>query len=558
MKKIALLLFCIPIITHAENKVLDGPGPVDYKQSNFEVASVKLSPKDSVYPAHVGKSPKAFDKFRVPSDTFIVADQGPDNDVYRTRDDSKEYDLTYKLEINRYVGDVAKLKENKLISETFELIIPAFDVDPYDKQEDCDGDGVLDNLNSEVDEVYLNGEFIGYLSGNNEVWDIARNTFKLPIEKLKLPETIGEIAVNTVQINIDVGNKYTVLSSGVEGCQAWATEIDYVAIDFEVVDPVIMLAGLSGKEGAFVDSRFPENLDSYAIPNAVLSHTINAQTPFSDPGCKNTPVSFKVHANEFKEAIIVLAEKYGANTFNLITHSKGGLDSRYLINNLKINKVLVETSKLDSSVVQNPIQINSLVSLSTPFEGSIAATAMRHGQIPFGKALIGFETDYCDLDIFVSSLFSKLNPIPNEVNFLAISADIDTSNDGIIDSIENEGNQIPNLELSQKIHDLIKYTKGYEIVGFYSHTVCAPGGSCADVDMPILGEVPTNSPQYNDTSVSVNSAHPADADIIKESYGNHGTVLLREAPGKVYSGMQSFVVNEGVSGTGVLKWRSEK
>ncbi|ACV25462.1 esterase/lipase family protein [Kangiella koreensis] len=556
MKAIAILLLLTPLVTSANSQTLEGKAPIDYKQTNFQTTSTTLS-SSSQYPAHSGKSPKPFDKIRIPSGTFIVADTGVDNDVYKYRDDTKEYDFSFELKIDRYVGNVALLKENDLISETFKVIIPAFDVDPNGGEQDCDGDDILESVYPEINQVYFNGELIGTLQGNDNLWELSRNTFTLPIEKLNVPTQVGERTTNLVQIKSDTANKDVPLSGGGVGCKVWATEIDYVAIDFDLVDPVVFLAGLSGNQQAFVDSNFQEALAEDGIPSDVIGHSINAQIPFSDPGCSNTPISFRTHAEEFKEQIKSLSIKYRTNTFNLVAHSKSGLDSRWLVNDTIINHELVETGTLDGTRIKNPLKFNSIASLGTPFEGSVAATAMRYGRIPMGHLIIEFETDYCDLDVGVSTIFSYFNPFPDDMNFLAIGADIDIDNDGVISEHENVGNQIPFLPLSQQMYDLLKDTMYIGISGYTDNNPYCydPFGSCVSVKLPVISEVIASEPQYNDTSVTVNSALPYDADLKLDSDGNHGTIVLSADPEQPQSGMQDTVKDEGING--MLQWRTK-
>lgn len=553
MKRLIYLIALVAFTANAENKVYDGPGPKDYKL--LEATNLKPTPisKYSEYPEHSGKSPKAFDKFRIPSDTFLVSDVGTDNDIYKTRDDNKEYELNFHFTLNRYVGDIATLKANNLISENFKLIIPAFDVDPYSKQEDCDGDGILDNLRPEVDEVYLNGELIGTLSGNNETWNVDNNTFTIPIEKLNLPTQYKDVSSNNVSIKIDVANKDVVLSSGAIGCKAWATEIDYVAIDYELVEPVVMFAGLSGSDQAFLNSGYTDKLSNRGIINAVYGHS------FSGGGkcVSNEPVSFKAHSEEYKQKLIELAEIYKVNRFNLITHSKSGVDVRHLIKDLNENPVLVETSILDDSIVKNPLIINSVVTNGSPHLGSVAASALRYGQLIDGGIIAEIQPDYCDIDVEIATRFTEHNEIPEEVIFLAIGADADVDDDSIISSEENEDNQIPFVSKAQEIYDLIKDYKMYERSGYKSEYLCiTPDVDCVEIELPAYTGIPTISPRYNDTSVSEYSALPRDADYTMESDGNHATILFGEETPGVHTGMQDIVIEQGVNG--VLKWRNKK
>ncbi|MDX1472288.1 MAG: hypothetical protein R3213_12385, partial [Flavobacteriaceae bacterium] len=256
--RLLLLLFLTIIFYSPTGFSLDDP---NRKTSSFEVQKTE-NLNDSIFPGHIGKFPNDYVELGIPSDTFIVVDVGPGNDIYATRNDEGTPELTFDFDIYRYVGDIAKLKQHGLISETFKLHIPAFDIDTKSPPRDCDGDEINDQIAPEVDEVYFNGEKIGVLRGSNEQWDLGRNTFELSIDKLNLltEPTPGGFARNTLEIEVDVANEDTVLSSGQVGCKAWATEIDFVILEFEVVDPIALNVGLFGSPSTFEASGFKDRI----------------------------------------------------------------------------------------------------------------------------------------------------------------------------------------------------------------------------------------------------------------------------------------------------------
>ncbi len=67
--------------------------------------------------------------------------------------------------------------------------------------------------------------------------------------------------------------------------------------------------------------------------------------------------SIETNAIQLKKQILDILEKENVDKINLIAHSKGGLDSKYLIEHLDMND-----------------KIASLTTLCTPFKGSIIAT----------------------------------------------------------------------------------------------------------------------------------------------------------------------------------------
>jgi len=354
------------------------------------------------YPSHVGKSPFSFDKINTPSNTFVVSDKGQDNDVYLKRDDAKKFDFQFSLKIDRYVGDVAKLKENKLISDKFKISLPVFDVDNESALQDCDYDGELDHLAAEIDEVYFNGEKIGVLSGSNELW--VKNTFELDISKLNLPTSPGDVSENLVQIRIDAGNEFVELSSGTIGCKKWAVEVDYVTLEYEVVDPVLFLPGMGGSASAFNNSGYIQVVEDLGLPYRIVGHN---HYPEKDACVNNDARSIKEFGGEVLKEAKEFSEMYKNNNFNVIAHSKGGLDARYFtyltMNEQSNSNILVENGLMDDSIILNAMNVNSLVSHSSPFNGTIVADAIKFDKFEHSTSARILFADICDMTIDIAT-----------------------------------------------------------------------------------------------------------------------------------------------------------
>jgi hypothetical protein len=132
-----------------------------------------VSQAQTLYPPHSGQSPVAFDSIAKPGSSFSVSDRQPGVlDEYLFRDNN-EFQIEIEIPIERYVGSVSTAIANGIISETAQIYIPAYDIDAYTSPTfDCDGDGdgESETFNPEVNEVYLNGQLIGALDGDDRIW----------------------------------------------------------------------------------------------------------------------------------------------------------------------------------------------------------------------------------------------------------------------------------------------------------------------------------------------------------------------------------------------------
>ncbi|MBD3668370.1 MAG: hypothetical protein HUJ16_10440 [Kangiella sp.] len=525
---------------------LGGNNKINYSQSNL---SLSIANAEN-YPSHVGSSPTSYEQIKTPSDTFIVADYGPDNDKYTFRDDTKEYDLTFELKIKRYVGDREKLVQHGLMSSKAKIYIPTYDIDPTSTSVDCDGDDIDDSLNPEVDEVYFNGKKIGVLSGGNQVWDLHENVFEVDIAELNLPEATGDVASNLVQIKIDTANRDVQLSSGVIGCKQWAAEIDYVALDFEVVSPVMLVAGLTGNAGAWGDSRIGETLAEYGIPSEILDHSYVASTDSCDV---NDAVSYSEHAMEIKEQMTLMAHKYGTSKFNVFGHSKAGMDIRALVNDLINNETYLSVGLMDGRTVKNQLTVNSIATFGTPHKGTSIADAIVANRLTVDLvdgAILTNVYDICDLRVVTSRLFTEANPYPEEIKVLTIGADSDSDKNGSLDDKELKNNQVPQKFLAnllyRQLRDVYQYTRE---IGFGGHG--HPTGRVWKYTRVMNPE-----PQLNDTMVTLDSATNEDADKNVEIIGNHKTIILKSELNEVWTGTHNLIIEEALNG--ILGWRVEE
>lgn len=246
------------------------------------------------------------------NDTRFIVDDAPGLDTRCTFRSGGP--LIFEIEVTRYVGpvnpdgtlqDPVSLKDIGIVFPTATLRMPAFDVDygaslpaPYDP---------------ERDRVFFNGTDIGYLTGFNNIWKL--NIFTIPIELLKFPDKGATTpAKNTIRIDIDVANIDI-------GQELWCTAIDWAELSFQAVRPVLLVHGiLTGPETWTdeKDSPWFSNLENALIPVDTVRVGIMA--------------TIQSNSALIASKVSTMRSQYGVDRINIVSHSKGGLDSRDYIN----------------------------------------------------------------------------------------------------------------------------------------------------------------------------------------------------------------------------------
>lgn len=233
------------------------------------------------------------------SDTIFIVDDasGLDTDCsFRS-----EGPLIFEIEIERYIGDFEKLKSQGLLPETVELKMPAFDVDVNGGDEEAQ---------PERDRVSFNGNTVPneYLTGDNDIWIL--NDFEIPIDWVNFPESDpgdgGTVnpGVNTIQIDIDTANIDEV----------WCTAIDWASLSIELPRPILFVHGTNSA---------PEIWDSLWIPRI---EALGLPTDSIDVGKFDT---FGQNARKIATRVERLQKRWGIEKLNIVSHSKGGTDSRH-------------------------------------------------------------------------------------------------------------------------------------------------------------------------------------------------------------------------------------
>jgi hypothetical protein len=211
-------------------------------------------------------------------DTFFVSDVGRGLDTGCTFRDQGP--LVVTVRISRVVAEAADMNPDGTIRNWQELVnkgvlsrfakleMPAYDVD-YNAP--------IGLYMPERDRITFNGQDLGPLgveadlTGADSVWKL--NTFRIPIEFVRFGRLnpnggAPTPAENTVQIDIDQANIPF-------GENVWCTALDWVAIGFDAVSPVIMVHGNNSNGAFFSNLGFVNPFRAAKIP---FDNSINMAT----------------------------------------------------------------------------------------------------------------------------------------------------------------------------------------------------------------------------------------------------------------------------------------
>lgn len=480
------------------------------------------------YPAHYGEAPVSFDAIAIPGGEFNVSDRKPGVlDKYMFFD-ARPFQVDVTLPNNRYVGDVAKAVAAGTLSKTAKIYIPAYDVDahtyPYG---DCDGDYVADQLYPETNEVYLNGELLGVLEGNDSIWKF-NDGFEVPIEKLNFPAQPGSTATNRIQIAIDVQNKNAVLSSGAIGCRVWATSIDWVGIKFDAADPMYFLTGLFGQPGSFQNSRYQEKIESeLGLYSKIIGHDPVTGSKQCVPGAL---LAVTEHADNFLSEVADDSINTGTAELNAVGHSMGGLDGRMAAYLLGFKEYLGQVGTMDGSPIRHPVRIKSLITHGSPHKGSVVAD-----YVGLTKAN-NYAADGCDLQTATWDTANQFIQAPT-TKLATIGADADVNGDLIIDAAEAAGNQIPpefkSMDLTWASTFLYEQLYTYDSINWGVEVINVFG---QEIEIPWVERI-AGGPNPNDTFVSQESANGAPGTLSQTNIDgkNHGTIIDDEIQNRAIS-----------------------
>lgn len=216
--------------------------------------------------------------FDPPAKDIFLTDAAPGLDTGCTFNDSPLNPLTIDVMIDRFVGDVdargylvnpAALISAGIIPASVEVLLPAYDID------------VNGSPPPERDELLLNGESLGTLSGGNDIWKL--NSFRVDIRKIKFPARPAPGAkpvpvANRIQIRIDT------LSAG-----RWCMQADWVALLVPIrpklgleIDVVAGNPVHANDTGAAITRIYEQRFDAACNVTEAIGPPL-ARYPFSGP-----------------------------------------------------------------------------------------------------------------------------------------------------------------------------------------------------------------------------------------------------------------------------------
>jgi triacylglycerol lipase len=285
--------------------------------------------------AHQGVSP--FDP--IPSsDALFVVDTAPGLDTTCTY--RRGGPLLFEIVIDRYMGptnsdgtlaNVKNLVANGVISPTARLRMPVWDVD----YEGAPG------YTPERDRVLVNGTDVGYLHGDNNTWEL--NQLDVPIEIVRFGRLSGTESSpipgrNYIQIDIDVANT----------SEVWCTAVDWAALSFGTVAPLMLVNGTAGKDRAWQTSIDGQSPVSQLAARGVVSDVLELDTSASPDA----------NAARLSTLLSRSATILGVRNVHLVAHGKGATDAR---------RFLRTHHRPDSGTVR----VLSLFAIGSPSQGTV-------------------------------------------------------------------------------------------------------------------------------------------------------------------------------------------
>jgi len=440
------------------------------------------------------------------SDTTFVADEGAGLDTGCTYRSGGP--LRIEVPIDRYVGEVDgngyllnvdELIANHVISAKAAIRLPAWDIDIH---------GGFSSYAPEHDRLFVNGQDMGRLSGDNNIWKL--NEFQIDVRHLKFPSRgnggTPTATKNELEINIDESN------SG----EYWCMAVDWVEISFEAMAPALLVHGTNAQSDSW-EPVFTDYLTKRHIP---YSNDINLTPNGTIDG----------NARLLRGRVNELATSFGVDHVHLIVHSKGGLDSRRF---------------LSTHYAPNPPdgepEVLSLYTITTPHHGTILSdlsVANRTYNDPQSNDKL--VQKYLDNDWWADlvnggpqqpalgeqtttniATFNTNNAFPRGVHFYTFSADADL----------NDDHTITHAEATPLVPDSKFYDEGevgtlmYRILGnVASISVTRQTNLWGLNEWHVITPTEPASFQENDLVVTVESArHPSGQELLSADR-NHSNV----------------------------------
>ena len=443
------------------------------------------------------------------SDVKFIVDRGATLDTHcRFRNEGQ---IEIEIPITRVVGEVdnngklihaQKLIKSGLLSSTASLEIPIYDVD----------------LPKEIDEVWFNGVHLGDLMGGDGIWEL--NRFAIPIEQVKFPQRndtgAPQPAINTITIQIDT----------ISTEPTWCTSVDWAALSFKTMSPIILIQDSDLDENFFNRYGFTKVLQQKHL---LFDNSINMAV--------NT---IKNNGMTLNSSLPQLIESFGVDSIHLIVHSQSGLDAREYLANYQHQH-------------HENFTVLSYTSLGTPHNGSVLADVVMHRAMAIENEraqfqdsplfmetavqVSGLDKQIPDLTTSATALFNLMNisrlPANSMVNTAA--ADVDSNDNGQIDrnqpdeylELRKENQPLKNID-SQTVmsvntghqhsrfvvdvpYQLLRHTTQAKISYQYQQVVPSQHNQTTTPWLATIADIPNPVPLRNDVMVTVPSAQGEDS-----------------------------------------------
>lgn len=323
------------------------------------------------------------------TDSVFVVDEGPFLDTgcsFRSQGP-----LLIEIPISRVLlgggVNLQTLIDNGVIAPYATLYFPAFDVD-YG--------ATNPSVNPERDLVLFNGQPVSpqFLQGEDGLW--RRNEFRIPMSQIEFPEDPGpngtaEPVVNTLEIRIDTANSN----------EAWCTAIDWVALEIEAARPVAFFHGIFSNKSVWNEIWIPEMASQgYLIDSENLGILASIQT--------NARIVGKV--------VERMKARWGVDRVSVVSHSKGGLDSRhYAQSHSDIDRLVQLGTPNAGSPLADYVQAGGLVgSFANP--AFARAFQLLSSSAPAGRQL---------MSTYMTLLYNPFHPLNPGVRYSAIAGNYD-------------------------------------------------------------------------------------------------------------------------------------
>lgn len=363
----------------------------------------------SGFAAHIGSGP-----YGPPdsNDATFTIDSAPTMDEYRFVNQSP---IQFDIDVNRVVGRTNSegylLEPDKLISNGIILPKAKLQMMVYDVDEDYVGTSYV----REIDKVYVNGHYVGDLSGANDTWsaktieiDVRYLKFAIPTcrefdgsgqDQLSACHAAPSPVKNQIRIDIDTGNN---------GQTIWAVTVDWAALMIDAARPILFVHGKGGSANGGGLTYWDANDTTYYQNFRGKFSSVGFLTGITENrlGAEATILN---NAKILKDVVSDMVQRYGVQKINILAHSKGGLDSRAYISSTSLNP--------NNNVA-------ALFTLATPNHGSYMANIS--SSVPAISAFLG--NPYTDAvhdltENYVSDTFNPATPARAGVRYYALAAD---------------------------------------------------------------------------------------------------------------------------------------